>query len=366
MRYRPLGPSGVLVSELSFGCGHLPEDAAASTGALRAGIAAGCNYFETAECYLNGQCQQKTALGVRGFTDKVMVSAKEGVGPETTADSYRKDFERQLSNLGVDRVEWLQVGWMSLELLPVLTRKGGALETIHQLMSEGLVGHLGFTGHDTPENVIELLKTGIFESTTVSYHLLNRTYEPAIAYAGRHGYGVVVMNPVGGGILGTPAPDFLHAIPGGAVTSLASVALRFVLANPHVSTACSGMSSEKMVAENVAAVEQAAGLSTDDREKMGQILDQFKALGDRFCTGCRYCMPCPRGVDIPNCFRLYNLHTVYGFRQGAREIYDRMNAEQRASTCARCGECEAKCPNKLPIMEQLEAVRGLFAQELVA
>jgi hypothetical protein len=353
------------VSELSFGCGHLPDDEAASTGALRAGIAAGCNYFETAECYINGQCQQKTALGVRGSTDKIMVSAKEGVGPETTADSYRKNFERQLSNLGVDRVEWLQVGWMILESLPLLTRKGGALEAIHHLMSEGLVGHLGFTSHDTPENVIGLLKSDIFESMTVSYHLLNRTYEPAIAFAGQHGYGVVVMNPVGGGILGTPAPDFLNAIPGGAVTSLASVALRFVLANPYVSTACSGMSSAKMVAENVAAVEQAAGLSPDDREQMAQILDQFKALGDRFCTGCRYCLPCPQGVDIPTCFHLHNLHAVYGFQQGAREIYARMQEGQRASACARCGECEAKCPNKLPIMEQLEAVRGLFELEAV-
>ena len=191
MRYRPLGRTGLMISELSFGCCGLPVDDDESTQVIHAAIEAGCNYFDTATFYCDGRCQEKTALGVRGLTERVMVSAKQGVVPETTAHSYRRELERQLTVLGVDSVEWLQVGWLSLEALPLLTKKGGALEAIEQARSEGLFRHLGFTGHDTPENFIAILNTGLFESMTVTYNLLNRSYEPTIARAHELGVGVV-------------------------------------------------------------------------------------------------------------------------------------------------------------------------------
>lgn len=358
MRYRPLGRSGVMVSELSFGCGRLPEDDAESTRVIHAAIDAGCNYYETATFYCNGLCQEKTALGVRGFTDKVMVSAKQGVLPETTADSYREELDRQLSVLGVDMVEWLQVGWLTLEAMPYLTKKGGVLDAIHKAMDEGIVKHIGFTGHDTPENFIEILKTGLFESMTVTYNILNRSYEPTIAVAHELGVGVVVMNPVGGGVLGEPSPELQRLLPG--VSSTAALALRFVLANPGVSTACSGMASVEMVAENVATVESMPALTDADRTQFYAIIKQFEALGERFCTGCKYCMPCPQGVDIPACFRQYNLHAVYGLKEHARNAYLGLQEPQRASACTQCGECETKCPNHLPVMAQLATVRELF------
>ncbi len=358
MRFRPLGRSGVMVSEVSFGCGRLPEDDEASTRVLHAAIAAGCNYFETATFYCNNRCQEKTALGVRGFTDRVMVSAKQGVLPETTPDSYRRELDRQLAVLGVDTVEWLQVGWLTLEALPLLTKKGGILEAIHQAMQEGQVRHLGFTGHDTPEHFIGILNTGLFESMTVTYNLLNRSYEPAIARAHELGVGVVVMNPVGGGVLAEPSPELQQLLPG--VTSTAALALRFVLANPGVSTACSGMASLEMVAENVATVDAAPELTDAERARFYAIIHQFEALGEQFCTGCRYCLPCPQGVDIPACFRHYNLDTVYGLKAYARSAYQGLPEAQRASACARCGECETRCPNQLPIMDQLARVCAQF------
>jgi predicted aldo/keto reductase-like oxidoreductase len=359
MRYRSWGPRNVQVSALSFGCGRLPEDDDASTALIQAAVAAGCNYFETASFYCNGQCQQKTGLGLRGLTDRAMVSAKIGVEPATTAESYRKELDRQLSVLGVDRVPWLMVGWLSLENLPHLTKKGGALEAIEQARSEGLIDHLGFTGHDTPDNFIEILKTGLFESMTVSYHILNRTYEPAIAVARALGVGVVAMNPVGGGVLSAPAPELQRLLPRTSATT-AALALRFVLANPGVSTACSGMATLAQVQENAATVDDAPDAGDADYVAMTAVLDQFKALGDRFCTGCRYCMDCPHGVDIPGNFHLYNLATVYGLRDHARASYGHTEPGKRASACTRCGDCEAKCPNQLPIIAQLDTVRGLF------
>ncbi len=360
MRYRLLGPKKVKISELSFGCGHLPVDDEESTRVIHAAIEQGINYFETASFYCNGRCQEKTGMGVKGFADKVMVSAKIGVEPATTADSYRKELERQLTVLGLDKVTWLQVGWLSLENLPHLTKKGGALEAIEKAMDEGIISHLGFTGHDTPENFIQILRTGLFESMTVSYHLLNRAYEPAIAVAHELGVGVVAMNPVGGGILGKPSIQLQKLLPENAVTSTAGIALRFVLANPGVVTACSGMNTVANVEENVATITDITEPSLAEHQRQLKILDQFKALGDNFCTGCRYCMPCPQGVNIPQCFNLYNLSNVYGLQETARGQYNGMKAEEHADQCTACGECETKCPNALPVIEQLQKVTGLF------
>jgi predicted aldo/keto reductase-like oxidoreductase len=360
MRYRPLGPKGVMISELSFGCGHLPDDDEESTRVIHAAIENGINYFETASFYCNGRCQEKTGLGVKGFADKVMVSAKIGVGPETTADTYRKELERQLSVLGLDKVTWLQVGWLSVENLPFLTQKGGALEAIEKALDEGLIKHLGFTGHDSPENFIQILRTGLFESMTVSYHLLNRAYEPTIAVAQELGIGVVAMNPVGGGILGKPSTQLQKLLPDGAVTSTAGIALRFVLANPGITTACSGMHTIANVEENVNAVAEIKEQTIAEHLRQLEILDQFKSLGDKFCTGCRYCMPCQHGVNIPQCFNLYNLANVYGLQEVACGQYNGMKEEERADKCTECGECEIKCPNALPIIKQLQKVTALF------
>lgn len=358
MRFRPLGPSGVLVSELSVGGGRMVEDDAESTRVIHHAIAAGCNYFETATFYCDGRCQQKMGLGLAGYTDQVMVSVKQGIDANTTAASYRKAIEAQFVTLGINSADWLQVGWLTLEMLPKLIEKDGVLAAIHQMMDEGIVRHIGFTGHDTPDNFSEILQAGIFESMTVSYHLLNRSYEPTIAAARERGVGVIVMNPVGGGILGTPSNTLHDLIPTGAVTSSAALALRFVLANPGVSTACSGMETIAKVDENVAAVTEE--MNDEDQQHMLEVLDQFRTLGERFCTGCRYCSPCPQGVEIATCFHLYNLHTIYGLREAAQQQYASMKPEQRADACIRCGECEAKCPNKLQVMEQLLAVQRLF------
>lgn len=360
MNYRPLGPFKVPVSTLSFGCGHLPEDDEASTATIHAAIAAGCNYFETATFYCNNRCQQKTALGIKGHTEKIMVSIKQGVEEETTADSYRRGIEEQLTVLGIDRASWMQVGWLALDRIPLLTKKGGALEAIERARDEGLIDHIGFTGHDSPENFIEILKLGIFESMTVSYHLLNRAYEPAIAVARDLGVGVVVMNPVGGGMLAAPSPKLQKLIPGNAVAATAEVALRFVLANPGVSTACSGMSSPAMVAENTRAITTDAG--KDDFAQMQQLLSQFSALGKKFCTGCRYCDGCPQGIDIAGCFNIYNLFTAYGLHDVARSSYHGIPPEKRASRCTECGECETKCPNNIPVIKQLVEVVKCFEQ----
>ncbi len=176
--------------------------------------------------------------------------------------------------------------------------------------------------------------------------------------------GVVAMCPLAGGMLASPSPQIQALIPGGAQTT-AAAALQFVLANPDVNCACSGMSTLEQLEENGRAADSFAGVTDDDRAKMERILEEFAAIGNKFCTGCRYCMDCPNGVDIPRNFRLCNRAKVYGLVDLAREQYAALDKGKRAESCTRCGECEPKCPNKLPIMDQLAEVDEQLAGRLV-
>ena len=356
MQYRPLGKTGLKVSALAMGCMRLPEkDPERAAAVVDAAIAAGINYFETTRWYINGKCQDLTALGLKGRSRGLIVSGKAGVSAETTADSYRQEIDLQLNTLGVDYLEFFQVGWFALDRLELLTRKGGALEALHKAQGEGLIGHIGFTGHDKPENYTKLIETGIFDSLTIPYNMINRSYAPTIQRAGELGVGVVAMGPVGGGMLASPAPTLQKMIPGGAKTT-AAAALQFVLSNPRVSCACSGMNTLEMLRENLETIDGLAGADPLARGKMDQILDELSAIGDKFCTACGYCMDCPEGVDIPGNFKLYNMARVYGLSDWARGEWARMDAGKRADACIQCGTCEPKCPNSLPIMQQLEQV----------
>jgi len=356
MHYRPLGKTGLKVSALALGCMRLPANDPETAGQIvDEAIAGGVNYLETTRFYIGGRCQHLTALGLKGRSRGLIVSGKAGVGPDTTADSYREEIDLQIEILGVDYLEFFQVGWFSFDKMECLTRKGGALEALDKARSEGIIGHIGFTGHDAADNYIKCIETGIFDSCTVPYSLINRDYARLIKRAGELGVGVIAMCPVGGGMLAEPARQLIDLVPGGAKTTTAA-ALRFVLSNPDVSCACSGMSALEQLRENLETVNNFEPLTSDELAAIESNLDDFAAMGRRFCTTCGYCMECPTGVDIPMNFKIYNTAKIYGLVEWAKGQYGLMQADKRASACVRCGVCEPKCPNELPIMENLAKV----------
>lgn len=362
MQYRPLGKTGLRVSALGMGCMRLPEnDPELAARVVDRCVAAGVNYFETTRGYINGKCQHLTAPGLKSRSRGLIVSGKTGIGRDTTEESYRKEMDLQMEILGVDYLEFYQVGWFSLDKLELLTKKGGALDALNKARDEGIIGHIGFTGHDKPANFTKVIETGIFDSFTIPYNILDRQYEPTIKRAGELGVGVIAMCPVAGGMLASPSPQLQSLIPGGAKTT-AAAALQFVLSNPDVSCACSGMNTLEMVEENVETANAFGGPSEEQLRKMQDVLAEFAAIGSKFCTGCRYCMDCPNGVDIPHNFSLYNHAKVYGLIEWARGHYAGMEAGKRAEACTECGECEPKCPHKLPIIEQLKQVAEVLGE----
>jgi len=358
MRYRTFGRTGLQVSALSFGCMRLSEDQELNTALISKAIDDGVNYFETTRHYLGGTCQHKTAPGLQGKTGGIIVSGKEGMKPDTTAYLFRQEIERQLGILGLSHFKFFQVGWFSWGKISHLLKPGGVLDALRQAKAEGLVQHVGFTGHDSPANFIKCIETGLFDSLTVPYNLINRAYEPTIARAGELGVGVVAMCPVAGGVLACESGKLREALQMDLPTT--EMALRFVLSNPHVSTACSGMSTLEQLEQNVRTVKDFDPDASTDFEELCEGLDRLRQeLGDRFCTACKYCLPCPQGIDIPRHLELYRSWRVFGLEDYVRGKLKAMPAEQRAAKCTDCGLCTEACPNDLPVAEMLKELQDL-------
>ncbi len=357
MRYRPLGKTGYMVSALSFGCMRLKDDPELNEKLIARAVDLGVNYFETTRYYLGGTCQHRTAPGLEGKTAGVIVSGKERIGPDQTAYLFRKEMERQLDILGLDHFKFFQVGWFRWKMMSHLLKRGGVLDAIRRARDEGLLKFVGFTGHDSPEDFIRCIETGIFDCITVPYNMLNRTYEPLIKRAGELGVGVVAMCPVAGGTLGYPSEAIQEAVDMDLPTP--ALALRFVLSNPDVSTACSGMNTLEMLEENVCTARE----FDPEEASFAQIcegVDKLREkLGDQFCTACRYCTDCPEGLEIWRLMETWQNWKAFGLEEWACQAIENLSDEKQPARCSACGACEEKCPNDLPIRERLEELAAL-------
>lgn len=337
---------------------RLPKDEDEAISVIRRALDLGVNYVDTALGY--GESEVIVGKAIKGYRERVFLSTKN---PCSDADgkAWRERLERSLTRLDVDHIDFYQVvhglSWNGYE--KHFTQPDAAMDQARRAKDEGLIGHMCFSSHDTPENIIKLIDTGEFVGMTVQYNLLDRRNEGAIEHAAGHGMGVVVMGPVGGGRLAAPSETIMRMIPGG-VKSSAEAALRFVLANPNVTCAISGMNAVAQVEENVATASREEPLSAKEKDAIAAALAETKKLADLYCTGCGYCMPCPNEVNIPENFRYMNYHRVYGITDWSKRMYARLGTEnwwikgKKAADCVACGECEPKCPQNIPIMEQLK------------
>jgi predicted aldo/keto reductase-like oxidoreductase len=223
---------------------------------------------------------------------------------------------------------------------------------------QGLIQHIGCSCHDSPQNMIKLMDTGFFEAFTVQYNLLDRRNEGAMAHAASRGIGIVVMGPLAGGRVVTSQGAFNSVVPG--QDDVTELALRFVLANPNVSLAISGMESLPIIEQNARVAGQDVALTQQQYAALEAHLNRLKAAADLYCSGCNYCRPCPQNVRISQVFSLYNLARVYANWPVARRDYEFILHSpwdpqgRQADACNECGACEDKCPQKIPIRQQLK------------
>ena len=373
MQYRPLGKSGIQISALGFGAMRLPKkqegekevfDYEESVRIIRQGIDLGINFVDTAPFYCDKESEIMVGQALRdGYRDKVYLSTKLP-GEDRGYDAARKRLEDSLTRMGTDHLDIYHLWGIGWERFETQAMPEGQVRMALKAKEEGLIRHLSFSFHDDPQNMKKLIDTGLFTSVLCQYNLLDRSNEESIAYAAEKGVGVVVMGPVGGGRLGYPSQTVQSLLPG-KVQSSPEIALRFVLSNPAVSCALSGMGSSAMVEENARIASAAAALTPAEQEQVAKAMEENKKRAQLYCTGCNYCMPCPVGVNIPYNFDLMNYHRIYDLTGYARSQYAEIGKNpwvkgEKASACVECGECEQKCPQHLNIREQLKETAAVL------
>jgi predicted aldo/keto reductase-like oxidoreductase len=372
MQYRKLGGTGVSVSALGFGgmrlpmeSGHVVTDRA--IGIIHRAFDLGVNLIDTAVGYCHQESQVVVGKALKGWRDEITLSTKNNYRGDDPKE-WRAVLDQSLQRLDLDLIDIYNFHGLRLERFRNWEKLNHSpIDEMLRAKDEGCISHIGFSCHDTPGNMIELIDTGMFETLILQYNLLNRSNEEVIAHAGRRNVGIIVMGPVGGGRLAAPSPTLMEMMDR-PVASTAELALRFVLSNPNVSTALSGMSTMEMVEENVATASDSRPLSADERKRIVAALEEKRRLSDLYCTGCGYCMPCPNGVDIPRNFELVNYHRLYALEEYARDQYLRLGekmvkgerAPAWARACIECGECEDKCPQNIPIRRQLKEADALL------
>ena len=371
MIYKPFGNTGIQLSALGFGAMRLPMadkdhvDDEKAVPLMQKAFELGVNYIDTAPYYCGRDSERAVRLALKGWRDRVYLSTKNPA-KDSINNKWRTNLEKSLETLDTEYIDFYHFWGINLETFRGMEKPGGPIDDAKKALDEGLIKHLCFSFHDKPENMKPILDSGLFTSVLCQYNLLDRSNEENIALAREKGLGVIIMGPVGGGRLGAPS-DVVKGLIKTEIASSAEMALRFVLANPNVNIALSGMENEQMLAENVRVASIKGQLTEDELTQVKAMLDENKRLMDLYCTGCNYCMPCPQHINIPHLFRLMNYHKVYKLTDYAKGEYQKTKvplddrAEQwaknfglDASHCIECGACETKCPQKLEIIKQLK------------
>lgn len=371
---RKFGSDGPDLSILGFGAMRLPGfrqgkyDAVFMEGAvhlLRKGIELGINYIDTAQLYDGGRSEIAVGKAILDCGDRVHVSTKILPHMIHCTDDLKRLFDESCERLQTGRVDIFYfhgLGWKQFE---GPFREMRLLEEVEKLQAEGRIGVCGFSSHDKPERLIKLIDSGVFGGMLVQYNLIDESNTEVIARAHEKGMGIALMGPVGGGRLAGTGPDFTRLVPP-EFGNAPALALKFVWSNPAVTTALSGMESEEILEANVTLVKSFTPLTAAEAQRITEFMQKLEGLREIYCSGCGYCLPCEQKVNMPGIFHLLICHEIFHAKQYARDQYNLIGVVpvipgRNASHCIECGECEEKCPQKIPIMEQLKRTHELLS-----
>jgi predicted aldo/keto reductase-like oxidoreductase len=285
MQYTEFGKTGAKVSRLGMGCMRLPSEMKdgkqvfneeESIKLIHRAMELGVNYFDTAPYYCDGISEVFLGKALAGGRrDKVFVSTKNPI-ENASGDDYEKRFEKSLKNLQTDHIDFYHFWGINLKTWKeTILAKDGPLARAKKLKEQGVIKHISFSFHDREaldkesENLKVILREGegVLESMLVQYNILDQNKSPGIELAHEMGLGVTIMGPVGGGRLGAPSP-VIQKLLGGKVQSSAEIALRFVLSNPNINIALSGVSTIQQLEENAKIAGNASPLTQEELSQL--------------------------------------------------------------------------------------------------
>jgi uncharacterized protein len=380
MLYRKFGKTNEEVSVLGFGCMRLPVidgvqtkiDEEKAIKMIRYAIDNGVNYIDTAYPYhgsgfdKGGESEPFVARALKdGYRDRVKIATKLPVWLVQTREDMDRFLDEQLKRLETNVIDFYLLHALNKSVWQNL-KKLGVCEFLDKAIKDGKIKHAGFSFHDGLDTFIEIVDSYDWSFCQIQYNYLDENYQAGkkgLEYAASKGLGVSIMEPIrGGALINKLSKEVLDAWKVAPVKRTpAQWALRWVMNHPEVSVVLSGMTTMEHVEDNINTAEEGAANSLT-KEEMELVDFAKKTLKEKMkinCTGCRYCMPCPVGVDIPEHFSLYNSAFLLDNLPFARVHYSvGFDKDAKASKCIECGKCESHCPQNIAIREELKNVRA--------
>ena len=367
MQYRN-NKYGEPVSVLGYGCMRFSRKGAMidfdkADRELMDAYKRGVNYFDTAYIYPGSEDTLGRFLEKHSLRDKVNIATKMPQYLVRKADAFDRYFDEELKRLRTDHIDYYLMHmftdaeeWENLKHL-------GILSWVEEKKKAGAIRNFGFSYHGNTTMFLKILNDYDWDFCQIQYNYLDETSQAGrigleTAYA--KGIPVIIMEPLRGGRLVNMLPDQAKKLiaENEKHRSPAEWGLRWLWDQPGVTCVLSGMNSLDMVRENcrIAATSCAGEFTDEDFELIRRVKEAINSSMKIGCTGCNYCMPCPKGVDIPATFRAWNRMYTEN-KRGARHEYVQTVGLRKepafASQCIKCGKCEKHCPQNLPIRESL-------------
>ena len=374
MKYRT-DRYGNPISQLGYGCMRFTRkgsgiDYAKAEKEVMYAVKKGVNYFDTAYIYPGSEECIGRIFAENHIRDQVYIATKLPQYMMRSRKAIDKTFAEELKRLRTDYIDYYlmhmftdYVEWENLKKL-------GIEDWIKEHKADGSIHNIGFSYHGNTENFLKILDAYDWDFCQIQYNYLDEHSQAGRAglkRAAEKGIPVIIMEPLRGGkLVNLPSKAMTLLEESGKGWSSAELGLRWLWDQPEVTCVLSGMNSPKMIVENIRIASKAepGQFTEEDFALVDQVKTIIREREKVPCTGCRYCMPCPKGVDIPTNFYYYNLMYLEEKKGRARFEFARNMGLQKepafASQCIGCGKCEQHCPQHISIREKLkEADREL-------
>ncbi len=368
MQYRSFGKMEEKVSALGFGMMRLPvlEDESINEELaikmVRDAIDAGVNYIDTAYPYHQGMSEVLTGKALQdGYREKVYLATKLPIWDVTCPEDFDRLLDEQLEKLQTDHIDFYLFHCLNKQRFDDILVKFNLYEKAEAAKAAGKIRHIGFSFHDdlaTFKRIIDGYDK--WEFCQIQFNYMNITYQAGLEglkYAADKGIGVVIMEPLLGGKLANLPEIVKKELP--AERSPVENALDFLWNMPEVALLLSGMSTYEQTMENIEYAKRSSVgmLPEEDLAKMAQAKKIYEEIALVPCTKCKYCLPCPAGIEIPNVFDAYN-ETGYTTMEVAQKLYK--NLVVKADACLGCQSCEGQCPQNIKISELMPKIAEVF------
>jgi len=371
MKYRK-DKYGNDISALGFGCMRFRRSGGSINMAeaeqqLMAAIDAGVNYFDTAYIYPGSEAAVGEIFSKHQVREKVYIATKLPHYLIKSREGMERLFNEQLKRLKTDYIDYYLMHMLTDTQTWEKLKKLGILDFLEEKKRSGAIRQIGFSYHGNSAMFCKLVDAYEWDFCQIQYNYMDENSQAGrkgLQYAHARGIPVIIMEPLRGGKLVNRLPqkalDVFKTYP--VQRTPAQWAFRWLWDQKEITCVLSGMNSMEMLADNVqtASETEIGELGSGEQEMLAKVVAEINANMKVGCTGCGYCMPCPKGVDIPGAFAAYNRLASEGKFAGLKEHFMCSAARQDSTAayqCIGCGKCEKHCPQQIPIRQELKNVR---------